>query len=167
MVFNNAVSFVHDKIPVSAVSLLTQEEYTPNGLTALYDAIGETLERLRSRCLYARKRNIPNKTLVFIMTDGKENASRRFDGKTIKTMIENKKEAGWEFVFLAANIDAEETARDIGISEDRAIGWHADRAGLRSVGIGINRCMESVVTETIFARADFAEVDEDFQKRTK
>ena len=64
------------------------------------------------------------------MTDGMENASRSFDSATVKRMIEHEKEKyGWEFLFLAANIDAVETASRVGIHADRASNYHADRRG--------------------------------------
>ena len=48
----------------------------------------------------------------------------------IKKMVERQKNKyGWEFIFLAANIDAVETARGFGISEDRAVNYHPDSVG--------------------------------------
>lgn len=59
-----------------------------------------------------------------------ENASRMYDSKTVKKMIERQKERyGWEFVFIGANIDAVETARDFGIDEKNAVNYHADAQG--------------------------------------
>ena len=47
-------------------------------------------------------------------------------------MIERQKSKyGWEFLFLGANIDAVETARTFGISEDRAVKYHSDSKGTR------------------------------------
>ncbi len=40
-------------------------------------------------------------------------------------------EDGWEFLFLGANIDAVETAKHFGISEDRAVNYHSDSVGTR------------------------------------
>jgi hypothetical protein len=45
-------------------------------------------------------------------------------------LIEQQKEKyGWEFLFLGANIDAVETARNIGIAANRAANYHADSEG--------------------------------------
>lgn len=68
--------------------------------------------------------------MFVITTDGMENASRRYDSEKVKKMIEHQKEKyGWEFLFLGANIDAVETARHFGISEDRAVNYHSDSEG--------------------------------------
>ena len=46
-------------------------------------------------------------------------------------MIETRKEQGWEFLFLGANIDAVETARHFGIERERAVTYRSDRKGTR------------------------------------
>ena len=165
VLFNNVTHFVHESAPILDVPLLTAEQYSPKGLTALFDAIGETIELLQNFRLYNRQKT--TRTLVFIMTDGKENASRRFDRATIQKMIVDRQKEGWEFVFLAANINAEETARDIGIRKERAIGWLADERGVHKVGRGISLCMDSFVMEERCIREDFLEVDADFQTRKR
>ena len=42
-----------------------------------------------------------------------------------------KKEDGWEFLFLGANIDAVETAEAFGIDEERAVNYHSDSEGTK------------------------------------
>lgn len=58
-----------------------------------------------------------------------ENASRHYSSNQIKAMIERQKEAGWEFLFIGANIDAVETAGRYGIRRDRVANYKADRRG--------------------------------------
>lgn len=96
---------------------------------------------------------------VFIITtDGMENASRRYDSDKVKKMIERQKEKyGWEFLFLGANIDAVETARHFGISEDRAVNYHSD-----SEGTQLNY---EVVIEAICAVRCNAPLGADWKKR--
>ena len=55
------------------------------------------------------------KVLFVITTDGLENSSTEFNYNDIKRMIEAKKECGWEFLFLGANIDAGKEAEKIGM----------------------------------------------------
>lgn len=71
------------------------------------------------------------KVLLVIITDGEENSSREYSAEKIKAQIERqKKNYGWDFIFLGANIDAVETAGRFGISPDRAQNYHADREGV-------------------------------------
>ena len=73
-------------------------------------------------------------------------------------MIERQKEKyGWEFLFLGANIDAIETARHFGISEDRAVNYHSD-----SEGTQLNY---EVVSEAICAVRCCAPLGADWKKR--
>ena len=96
--------------------------------------------------------------MFVITTDGMENASRRYDSEKVKKMIERQKEKyGWEFLFLGANIDAVETARHFGISEDRAVNYHSD-----SEGTQLNY---EVVSEAICAVRCSAPLGADWKKR--
>lgn len=71
------------------------------------------------------------KVLLVIITDGEENSSREYSAEKIKAQIERqKKNYGWDFIFLGANIDAVETAGRFGISPDCAQNYHADREGV-------------------------------------
>lgn len=64
----------------------------------------------------AHEEDRPEQTLFVITTDGMENASRRYDYRDVKAMIERQKEKhGWEFLFLGANIDATKEASRFGI----------------------------------------------------
>ena len=70
--------------------------------------------------------------MFIITTDGMENASREYSAEKVRSMIERQKSRyGWEFIFLGANIDAVETAREFGIGADRAVTYRSDSAGTR------------------------------------
>ena len=108
--------------------------------------------------LYARDEDVPEHTMFVITTDGMENASHHYDSEKVKKMIERQKEKyGWEFLFLGANIDAVETARHFGISEDRAVNYHSD-----SEGTQLNY---EVVSEAICAVRCSAPLGADWKKR--
>ncbi len=63
--------------------------------------------------------------MFVITTDGMENASSRYSSDEVKKMIEReKREYGWEFLFIGANIDAVETAARFGINRDRAVNYN-------------------------------------------
>lgn len=126
---NNSV-VVHDRVPLEEVPPLTENEYYTRGCTALLDAVGGAVHHIGNIHKYARKEDIPERTLFVITTDGYENASRRYDYGTVHDMIEQrKKENGWEFIFLGANIDATKEAARIGIEADRAVDYVCDEKG--------------------------------------
>ena len=129
VLFSDRSKTIHDRINLNEVSLMTDSDYEPNGCTALMDAVGDTINHITKIHKYIRKEDVPVKTLFVIMTDGEENASRRYSRKTIKDMIKIKKESGWEFIFIGANIEAEEVAELYGINATNAVNYHADTIG--------------------------------------
>ena len=130
VLFDDKYDMVHDRVDIKKVKALTNKEYYARGMTALLDAIGRTINYIDARHKNALESEVPLKTIVVITTDGYENASHEFDSSKVKAMIENqKKELGWEFLFLGANIDAVETAKDFGITKEFAVTYCADEEG--------------------------------------
>ena len=130
VLFDNESVVIHDRLPLDRVPPLTEKEYFTRGCTALLDAVGGAIHHIRNVHKYARKEDVPEKTLFIITTDGYENASRRYDYERVRQMIQHEKEKyGWEFLFLGANIDAAAEAKRFGISEDRAVTYKCDAAG--------------------------------------
>ena len=131
VLFDDCIETLHDRVNLSKIQKLTDKDYTVRGCTALIDAIGETVKHISDVHRYIRKEDVPEHTMFVITTDGLENASHRYSSDEVKKMIEQKKELGWEFLFIGANIDAVETAKHFGIGEDRAVDYRADAAGTR------------------------------------
>ena len=114
---------IYSAKPIAEASNITREDYPLLGCTALYDAMGTCISELQQKVTHG------DRVLVTIITDGYENASRRYDYSTVKRMIEAQQEKGWEFVFLGANIDAAAEAGRIGIRPDRASQYMPDGIG--------------------------------------
>jgi len=132
VLFDDESVVVHDRVPVQNIAPMTERDYYVRGRTALLDAIGGAIRHIGNVHKYAREEDVPAHTLFVITTDGMENASRLYDSARVKQMIEHEKSKyGWEFLFLGANIDAVETAKHFGISEDRAVNYHSDSVGTR------------------------------------
>ena len=129
VLFDNRSEVLHDRIKLEDVPLMTEKDYYVRGSTALVDAIGGAIHHIVNIHKYAREEDVPEKTMFIITTDGMENASRHYSSNQIKAMIERQKEAGWEFLFIGANIDAVETAGRYGIRRDRVANYKADRRG--------------------------------------
>ena len=129
VLFDHEIDTLHDRKKLSEIAPLTDKDYTVRGCTALIDAIGVTVNKIANIHKYARKEDVPATTMFVITTDGMENASKEYSSDKVKRIIEDKKKDGWEFLFIGANIDAVETAKHFGISEDRAVNYHADKRG--------------------------------------
>ena len=130
ILFDDKCEVIHDRVNIQDVLPMTESDYTVRGCTALLDAIGGAIRHIGNIHKYARKDDIPERTVFVIITDGQENASRQYTIEYVRRMIEKQKgKYGWEFLFLGANIDAIETARHFGIGRERAVSYRSDHLG--------------------------------------
>ena len=131
VLFDDRYELLHDRIPLAGISPITAEDYYTRGSTALLDAVGRTIGKIGNAQQRTSGELKADKVLFVITTDGLENASREFSYPKIKALIEAKKEEGWEFLFMGANIDAAETAASIWIDRSRAVDYVADSRGTK------------------------------------
>ena len=127
VLFDDQYELLYNQVPIEKVSPMTEEEYYVRGSTALLDAIGKTVMQVKAN---QDKKEIKDKVLFVIITDGMENASREYRVEQVKKLIEERKEKdNWEFLFLGANIDAIGAAQNIGIDSSRAVRFKSDKKG--------------------------------------
>ena len=125
VLFDDQYELLYNQVPIEKVSPMTEEEYYVRGSTALLDAIGKTVMQVKAN---QDKKEIKDKVLFVIITDGMENASREYRVEQVKKLIEERKEKdNWEFLFLGANIDAIGAAKDLGIDSSRAVRFKSDK----------------------------------------
>lgn len=130
VLFDNQYRLLHDRIDIRAVAPLTEKDYRVGGGTALLDAIGRTIKKIRAVQKQTAEDYRAEKVLFVIITDGEENSSRKYSAEQIKECIEHQQEKyGWEFVFFGANMDAVLEASKLGIAAEFARGWLANAAG--------------------------------------
>lgn len=167
VLFDNESEVIHDRIPLSKAPKMTDKDYSVRGCTALLDALGGAIKHIGNIHKYARPEDVPKNTMFVIMTDGMENASRHFDSDKVKKLIENQKEKyGWEFIFLAANIDAVETAGRYGIGADRAVRYNCDSEGQQLAYEAVSSAVCSVRACMPLEENWCADLEEDFSRRS-
>lgn len=130
VLFDHETEMIHDRVAIDKVPDLTERDYFVRGSTALLDAVGQTIDHISNIHKYARKEDVPKRTLFVITTDGMENSSYKYTYEKVHKMIEEKKKNhGWEFIFLGANIDAVAEAKKFGIDETMAAKYNCDETG--------------------------------------
>ena len=91
--------------------------YSPDGMTAMNDGIGTAIDNV-GKWLYKRdikNEEMPGKTLVVVMTDGMENASREYTLKQVQDKIKEQSEKySWEFIYMGTDITTSKAADDLG-----------------------------------------------------
>ena len=99
-------------------------------MTALYDAVGRTINSVGQRLALLTEDERPNQVLFVIMTDGFENASREFNSAKTSEMIAHQRSLyKWEFTFIGANQDAVLSAKEIGIAAGNALTYAPNAKG--------------------------------------
>ena len=152
--FNDDVKTVYECVPVNGVKELTAETYQPDCCTALYDAMGISLNALR------KKVDEDDKVLVTVVTDGYENASKEYSGKAIKALVDELKAKGWVFAYIGANQDVEAVAATISITN--VMNFEATSAGTHMMTDRVNISRERLYC--CMAKPDFnaADANENF-----
>ena len=167
VLFDNESVVIHDRKELSEISPMTDRDYVVRGSTALLDAMGDAIHHIGNIHKYAREEDVPEHTVFVITTDGMENSSRRYTAEMIKEKIKRQKEKyGWEFIFLGANIDAVETAKRYGISEDRAATYRADSYGTRE-NFDTVSCVVSAVRGSRPIAADWKKSIEKHERKSR
>ena len=99
-----------DRVAIGKIEDFTKNDYHPGGCTPLYDAMGVTLNSLEGKI------HESDRVMATIITDGYENASEEYSGKTVKALVARLREKNWAFAYIGANQEAVEVAKDLNIS---------------------------------------------------
>jgi uncharacterized protein YegL len=163
VLFDDEVEVLYDRVPLSRVNKMTEDDYYVRGCTALYDAVGSSIDHMINVSMRAKE---DGDFLFIINTDGFENASHKYSARQLQQMIRfEEKRFGWEFIFLAANIDADRVASDIGIRASNVSNYVNDRKGNFARTRSESHAIGSFLATGSVAEDSFVEVRQDFKKR--
>lgn len=125
--FDTNIITKHVNKSLKRVKKLTKKTYVPSGMTALYDAACQTIEKAR------KKFNKKEKNIVVVMTDGEENSSQEYTQENFKKLVKTvEKDKNWTFVYLGANQDAWANAQKFGFAKGCTVDMVQSDAGTRS-----------------------------------
>lgn len=99
--------------------------FNPNGMTPLWDVMGNICTRIE------KETDVETLVLVTIITDGKENASTKYNSESIKALVDRLDQAGWVFTYIGANQDAAYEANSMGIRN--ALQYDSDEEGTKAM----------------------------------
>ena len=127
-----------DAQDLSTVTELAPNVYRPRGNTPLLDALGRMIKNAeKSEAQQAED------VLVWVFTDGLENASREFTYEQIKVLVAEKEKAGWTFMFMGAGIDSYRAGRSLGFSDDNVSNFHKSAEGIDAAYMQFDRSLSS------------------------
>jgi len=156
--FDDKYELLYDDVDIKKANELTKKDWFPRGTTALYDAIGKTINSVRTSHLKQGNEK-PTKVLVCIVTDGLENASKEYRINDIKQLIKSCENDDWNFIYLAANQDAFNVGSSFGISGSNTYTYNATTAGVFN--------MSSTLNESASTYRSMSLYDADFNEKSK
>lgn len=163
--FDDQYEVVYLDKDINSADKLTQETFQPRGMTALYDAIGRTINSVGQRLADLDENERPDKIVFVILTDGFENASQEFSAAKINKMIKHQSEKySWEFLFIGANQDAVLSAKAIGISANAALTYAANAEGTEEAFSSVARNVAKYRVSSMPAELGFTEEDRQKQE---
>ena len=140
--FDDKYDLLHEDIDIKKVNELTSEQWYPRGTTALYDAIGKTVNAVKQTYLKLGNEK-PEKTLVCIITDGYENASKEYDRDKIKRLIKDCENENWNFIYLGANQDAFAVGNSLNISGNNTYTYTSTSTGVQDMSFAFTNSVSS------------------------
>lgn len=154
--------------PIMEVELLTDKDFVPRGYTALFDAIGITVQKVREM---REKGEMSGKVQLVVQTDGGENASKEYTTRQgVADMVTAIQEEGWgDVIFLGANIDAFGEGSSFGINAARTVNFQNSGVGVRGASYAASamtksfRYAQELDSAAIFNMQEAAAKGEDLQ----
>lgn len=127
--FDEEIEWVFKQTCIQSFEKLTPKMYVPGGCTALLDAIGTSINKIRQTS-ESEIVNDEMSVVMIILTDGMENASREFDYHQIARMIKRLEQTEkWTFTFLGADIDAFHTSKMLNIRKENVMAFNKEDMG--------------------------------------
>jgi len=143
-VFGDEVVWRIEAASVDVVRPLTEGDYGPTGMTALYDAIGESIERIDAMDIP------PVHPIVVVFTDGEDSSSVRYDADTLGALVEDRRRRGWRFIAFIAGEDARAAVEAVGVLPDDVAEYAATdastEAAFKRLATSTKRLVEAVET---------------------
>ena len=131
--FNGEVDYAIWEKPLDEIELINEKTYSPDGMTALYDAIGLSITKLQKDIKEELESESDSKIVVTIFTDGMENASQECNHEFVANLSEElQKTEKWMFSYIGANHDVQKTAKSLNIPMSNTIKYCSSQVGTAS-----------------------------------
>lgn len=125
--FDDKYQVDYSGVDINDAKLLDEKTYVPRGNTALFDAVGKTINTIGERLANTEEDKRPGKVIVMIITDGEENSSTEFTQQQVSEMVKHQTDKySWTFVFLGGgNLEAQKhQAIKLGVCAANAYGYN-------------------------------------------
>ena len=164
--FDDIYEAVFERVKLADVPVLTKDTYTPRGSTALYDALGRTIDEYGTYLASLNEEDRPERVLVITLTDGYNNASNKYSLSNVRDRIKTQTETyKWDFVFLGSNIDAWEAGQGLGIARASTMQFASTGSSVNVAWIALAGQSTGYRTSTVKSSFAFKQADQDAQEQ--
>lgn len=112
-------------VPVDQVDLDILSHFGPRGCTALYDAVGKSIQQIDQDSYGA------DKIICVVVTDGQENSSREWSKDALHGSVESHLQKGnWTFTYLGTQPETWDDAGAIGVGVGAVASYTGQNAGV-------------------------------------
>lgn len=142
VLFDTTYSIPINGKPIKDVPPLNTDTYRTGGNTALNDALARAIIETGKRLSDMAEVDRPNKVICVVITDGEENSSKEHTKEQVQAMVKHQEEKyDWAFIYLGANVDAFDQARQLGIQGNMAMNFAPSAQGVRSAYAGTSEAV--------------------------
>jgi hypothetical protein len=150
--FDDIYESVYENRVLNEVTDLNDKTYVPRNMTALYDAIGKTINRLGETLKNLNENDRPEKLLFVVITDGLENSSQEFTADKVREMIKHQTEKyNWQFSYIGANQDAWSVGGSLGFAQKDTLTWASNKGGTEKLWDSLTRNVSDYRTKAYYA----------------
>lgn len=112
--FGGSIRNIRPLVNYKDIEPITAENYNPNGMTPLYDAIGTAAVVLEKAMGSYVDEDVA--ALMIIITDGDENSSTDFNNSVLTARIKELQETKhWTFAFMGTTLEQAMDAQSLGV----------------------------------------------------
>lgn len=130
--FDHKYELVFEDREVASAEAVLQ----PSGSTALLDAVGRAVTELGEKLAALPEDERPGLVQVVVVTDGYENASQEWNVEKVRDLIKQQEEKyNWDFVFLGANMDAQQVGQSFGFNPGKSLTYDTANTGAMSASL--------------------------------
>lgn len=131
--FDSEHATIFNQIDAEEVRLLTDADYIPDGMTALYDSIGFAINEFEASEANNRVKSGDAEVVMVVLTDGIENHSKEFTSSNVSELIKRVKNTNsWILNFIGASESAVLDAKKIGIDASNVLSYASTSKGTQS-----------------------------------
>jgi hypothetical protein len=161
-VFDDHQKFVYNCEPLENVKEITDQDYVIGGWTGLLDAMGAVITATEEKIAAMHDDDRPEKVIFLTITDGEENASKKYTLPLIKEMVELKGKKGYHFIFTGANIDSFKVGGNLGLKGGASINYQATERGTKALYDCVSRNMTRYRSMKLSDMGDSSQIESNF-----